>query len=312
MTCSGATSTDVLEQQIPALGKELDLLTISAAGNDVGLSPMLNSCVYQFYMSTENACNKSIAEAQAKIADEAQLYKNVTLLIEAAKPKMNQHHGVIYYTGYAGFFGTDDDLCDNVTWAVWRSLEHTKQYLTLSMRTELNSLVRSVNTILRKAVTASGPSVRFIDYDSRIEAMRGRYCESGVREPDPNRNGLAFYEWNTVDAGENKTELQNCTGGDVPKGSFQGDIGEKINRTLEEHPEWQFDPDKGFVNSTAEGEERQKGVIEDTIRWLLPDSYKRVFHLRPEGHNVVARMIIEDIEKYGPGGVVDMMEMEEL
>ncbi|KAF1851127.1 SGNH hydrolase [Cucurbitaria berberidis CBS 394.84] len=311
LSCSGATSTEILEKQVPALENELDLLTISAGGNDIGLGPILSSCVYQFYMSTEDACQKSMDEARDRIVNETQLYKNVTTLIEATRHNMNQQHGIIYYTGYTAFFGTGDEICDNVTWAVWRSLEYSKQYLTLSMRKELNAMVRSVNAIIRKAVLAAGRNVRFIDYDSQIEAVRGRYCESGVLEPDPNRHGLAFYEWNTVDSGENKTELQNRTGGDVPKGSFQGNIGEQINKTLGEHPEWEFDPHKGFINRTK-GAVGEEGIIEDTVHWLLPDSYKRVFHLRPEGHNIVARMLIEDLEKNGPGIPIDMDEMDEV
>jgi lysophospholipase L1-like esterase len=302
LACSGATSTEILEKQVPALTDNLDLLTISAGGNDIGLTPILSNCVYQFYMSAEDACQKSMDEARARIANETQLFKNVTDLIEAAKPKMNAQHGVIYYTGYAGFFGADDESCDNVTWAVWRNVEWTKQYLKLEMRRDLNDMVRAVNAIIRKAVVAAGPNVRFIDYDSQIEAARGRYCEAGVQEPDPSRIDLAFYEWDTVDHGENRTELQNRTGEDVPKGSFESGIADQINKTLEEHPDWQFDPEKGFVNKTKGGVD-EKGIIGDTLHWLIPDSYKRVFHLRPGGHRIIARMLLEDLERNGKGSV---------
>jgi lysophospholipase L1-like esterase len=306
LACSGATSTEILEKQVPALADNLDLLTISAGGNDIGLTPILSNCVYQFYMSAEDACQKAMDEARARIANETELYKNVTDLIEASKPRMNAEHGMVYYTGYAGFFGTDDETCDNVTWAVWSNVEWTKQYLTLQMRKDLNDMVRSVNAIIRKAVVAAGPNVRFIDYDHVIETSRGRYCEAGVLEPDPSRSDLAFYEWNTVDHGENRTELQNSTGDGVPKGSFEGGIAGEINKTLEEHPDWQFDPDKGFVNKTKGVEE--KGIIGDTLHWLIPDSYKRVFHLRPEGHRIIARMLLEDLERNMPK--VDMVVNE--
>lgn len=69
------------------------------------------------------------------------------------------------------------------------------------MRKDLNAIVRSVNAIIRKAVDSSGLNVHFIDYDSHIEAARGRYCEAGVQEPDPSRPGLVFYEWDTIDTG---------------------------------------------------------------------------------------------------------------
>jgi lysophospholipase L1-like esterase len=298
LACSGATSTEILQKQIPALQDNLDLLTISAGGNDIGLTPILSNCIYQFYMSAEDACQTAISEAQARIANVTELYHNVTLLIEAAKPKMNKEHGVIYYTGYAGFFGAEDEVCDNVTWAVWKDVEWSKQYLKRELRKSLDDMVASVNAILTKAVRDAGERVKFIDYDEQVKKARGRYCEAGVVEPDPSRSGLVFYEWNTVDSGENKTELQNRTGDSVPKGSFEGGIAGEINKTLEEHPDWQFAPDKGFVNKTK-GDVGEKGWLGDSIHWLLPDSYKRVFHMRPEGHRIVARMLVEDLERRG-------------
>jgi len=167
-----------------------------------------------------------------------------------------------------------------------------------------------VNAILHRAVKNAGPSVRFIDYDAQIQSVHGRYCEKDVQEPDPNRLGLAFYEWNTVDTGENKTALQNRTGGDVPKHSFQGGIAKDINKTLEEHPDWQFDPEKGFVNKTR-GDVKNEGWLSDSIHWMLPDSYKRVFHLRPAGHQIIAKMLVEDLQRNGPGRHA-AQEVEEL
>jgi hypothetical protein len=298
LACSGATSTEILQKQIPALENDLDLLTISAGGNDIGLTPILSNCIYQFYMSAEDACETAIQEARARIANETELYHNVTLLIETAKPHMKAQHGMIYYTGYAVFFGADDSTCDNVTWAVWKDVEWSKQYLKRELRKELNDMVSSVNTILRKAVRDADPNARFIDYDAQVQAARGRYCEAGIHEPDPSRSGLVFYEWNTVDTGENKTQLQNRTGDNVPRGSFEGGIAGEINKTLEEHPDWQFDPEKGFVNKTN-GYVGEKGWLGDSIHWLLPDSYKRVFHMRPEGHWIVAKMLLEDLERIG-------------
>ncbi|KZM20131.1 uncharacterized protein EKO05_0002814 [Ascochyta rabiei] len=310
LACSGADTAEILAKQVPALHTNLDLITISAGGNDIGLTPILSNCVYQFYMAGEDACQKSVGEAQEKIGNDTQLYQNVTRLIEATKPYLNSTHGLIHVTGYARFFGTGDDSCDNVTWAVWRNVERHKQYLKLEMRQALNNMVLSVNAVLRRATEAAGPNVHFIDYDARIAALQGRYCELGVHEPDPNRRALVLYEWDTVDRGENKTGLQNSTGDAVPRGSFEGGIAEQINKTLHEHPEWRFDADKGFVDGNGtlvDGE----GIIEDTIHWLIPDSHKRVFHMRPEGHAVVASLILEDLRAYTMSRV-QLAEMDEL
>ncbi|ORY00322.1 SGNH hydrolase-type esterase domain-containing protein [Clohesyomyces aquaticus] len=308
LACTGAASTEIAEKQASALQDDLDLLTISAGGNDVGLTVILNNCIYQFFMAGEDDCDLAIQDARERIANKTQLYKNVTQLFDAVKPKMNKDHGVVYVTGYAGFFGTDDELCNNVTWAVWKAVESSQksQYLTLDRRVALDSLVRSVNIVLRQAAEAAGPNFHFIDYDAHIKASRGRYCESGVLEPAPNRRELDFYEWDTVDTGENRTELQHETGDDVPKGSFEGGIAERINKTLQEHPDWEWDPDKGFVNKSktgvgGKGEEGEMGVVGDTISWMLPDSWKRVFHLRPRAHALIAELILEDLRSREAG-----------
>ena len=141
-----------------------------------------------------------------------------------------------------------------------------RQYLKLDMRRQLDDMVKAVNSVLARAARDSGPNVRFIDYDEHIKRGRGRYCEAGVHEPDPNRLGLSFYEWNTVDTEDNVTELYN-TGDDVRKGSFEGDIAVLVNKTLREHPDWEFDPEKGFVNKSKIGAE---DVVGDIIWWLLP------------------------------------------
>lgn len=294
LACSGAAIGDVLQNQVPALEHNLDLLTISAGGNDIGLSPILNSCIYQFHMDNEDDCRNAVKKAQRKIADEAQLYAKVANLIDAVTPRMNKTHGIIYLTGYAGFFGTDDKMCDNVTWSVWRSVKHEKQFLKLDIREQLNDMVHSVNNIIRTAAEDAGHNVRFIDYNDHIKHRRGRYCEAGVQEPSPNRVNLSFYEWDTVDNAENSSELKR-TGDDVPRGSFEGQIAEWINKTLQEHPDWEFDSDKGAVNKSKI---RPDGLIDDWIWWLLPDNWKRVFHLRPEAHAIVAQLIVDDLEAH--------------
>lgn len=82
-------------------------------------------------MAGEDACQMAIGEVTEKVANDTQLSRNVTRSIEAAKPRLNSNHGVVYVTVYARFFGADDDTCDSVAWAVWRNIEQTKQYLKL-------------------------------------------------------------------------------------------------------------------------------------------------------------------------------------
>jgi lysophospholipase L1-like esterase len=87
LACSGATSTEILEKQVPALNPNLDLLTISAGGNDIGLTPILSDCVYQFYMSASDACETSMAAARAKIANKPNSTRTSPTLYPPPCPK---------------------------------------------------------------------------------------------------------------------------------------------------------------------------------------------------------------------------------
>jgi lysophospholipase L1-like esterase len=46
LACSGATSKDVIDKQVPQLKDKYDLITISAGGNDVGFSDVLKACLF--------------------------------------------------------------------------------------------------------------------------------------------------------------------------------------------------------------------------------------------------------------------------
>lgn len=293
LACSGATSEEVVAKQISALDDDLDIVTVSAGGNDVGLSVIMNHCIYQFFMSNKDNCETALSETWSKIENE--LPGNLTTLLDALKPKVSKRNGTIYYTGYARFFGTDDDTCDSITWAVWSpESESAKQYLTLERRKTMNAMVDAVNKRIRDAVKKAGDHVVFVDYDRYVAKNRGRYCEAGVVEPDPNRLGLYFYEWKTVDAGDNSTAL-SLPGDDVPKGSFEGDIAEWTNRTHQEHPDWKFGPEEDEKIVLRTDKERSSEIIGDTVNWLLPDFWKRVFHLRPMGHLLIANLVLDKI-----------------
>ncbi|KAF2490541.1 SGNH hydrolase [Lophium mytilinum] len=294
LACSGATSEEVLAKQVSALDEDLDVITVSAGGNDVGLSIIMNQCIYQFFMSKTDACENALNETWSKI--EYDLSGNLTALLEALKPKLNEDHGRIYYTGYARFFATDDEICDNVTWAVWSyESQSAKQFLTLERRKIMNDMVQAVNKKIEEAVHKAGDQVIFVDYDSYVAENKGRFCEAGVIEPDPNRNGLCFYEWKTVDPGY--TALRHA-GDDVPKGSFESDIAEWTNKTLQEHPDWKFGPDEE-VGLDAD-KMREEQAIGDTVSWLLPDFWKRVFHLRPAGHLLIAHLLMSKLAETTP------------
>lgn len=295
LSCSGHTSTQVLQTQIPNLPSDIHLLTISAGGNDVGLGSVLSACIYQFYLAGEEECRESVREAVGRIS-EGVVERGVKKVVEAARGRMHPE-GVIYVTGYAEFFAAEDTGCDDVTWAVWKGVPGERQYLSLRLRHALNGLVREVNQVLDRVVREAGERVRFVDYSGRVSELRGRYCEEGVKEPAPNHPGLLFYEWDTVDEEEDGEEVRFVTGEDVPRGSWEAGIAERVERMVREGRGGEWEAGMGLLNRTKMEELGREGVIGDTVHWLLPDSWKRVFHLRPGGHAIVAGMVVEDLER---------------
>lgn len=253
----------------------------------------MNQCVFTFYrIPLIHSCSKSLDAAKSKI--EQDLPGNIEKLLNALKPKLKPG-GKIYYTGYAKFFGTDDRQCDNVSWFVWKNLSPAiellwREYLTLERRQQMNNLVDQVNDALKAAVQKAGGDVVFIDYDQYFQKFQGRFCEVSAPETAANREDLLFYEWNTLNPGED-SGLTRRAGAPVPEGSFEGDIAEAVLNTTNEHPDVQFAPENSepVKPEPGPGGGTERGFFVD---WLIPDSVKRIFHPRPVGYQIIGNLIL--------------------
>jgi hypothetical protein len=300
LSCSGYKSTDMLIKQVPHLKKNLDVLTVSAGGNDVGLGEVLDACIFQWRHGNGLKCEASLNRTQDLIENE--LSANLDALINSLLPKLS-HKGKIYYPGYAQFFG-ESIACNNLSWAVWPRMPPTdKQNLTLARRIQMNDLVDQVNDKIKASVEKAGPRVVFIDWDWVFIQAKGRFCESPYIEPAPDRKGLLFFEWNTLDDGDDP-DLLIRPYDPVPEDSFEGDIGKWVLETLMEYPDIEFGPlgDDPMLLSeeaknNAESQNRFKAQLgfEDAVFWFLPDSWKRVFHPRALGHHLIADMILHEM-----------------
>lgn len=279
MGCSGVTSSQVLKQQIPRLEDDLDIITVSAGGNDVVLGPVLDSCIFQWRRGTNQGCEKALNHTQELIDNE--LSSNLDTLLQALLAKLSPE-GTIYYPGYTQFFG-DSRFCDNVTWSVWpRMAEKDKQRLTAKRRAHMNSMVAQVNDKILNATKHAGTRVVYVDFDWAFEQVNGRFCEEGVEEPDPDRAGLLYFEWMTLDDGEDPHLIIN-PGDPVPADSFEGSIGNWVLETLDQKPDWkEFGPAGSSMvlitdavvdaaKSNAADFRTQMG-LDDLIFWFLPDS----------------------------------------
>lgn len=67
VACSGATTANVMADQIDSVEAGTDVVTLTVGGNDIGFVPVLTECAQPFWSSN---CNGAIDTAEAKIRDE--------------------------------------------------------------------------------------------------------------------------------------------------------------------------------------------------------------------------------------------------
>jgi lysophospholipase L1-like esterase len=65
VACSGATTDDVLRDQVSALRSGTDLVSITVGGNDAGFAPTVISCV----LAGDSACTSAVRLARTYISD---------------------------------------------------------------------------------------------------------------------------------------------------------------------------------------------------------------------------------------------------
>jgi lysophospholipase L1-like esterase len=66
VACSGATTQDVVSEQLGALDAKTTYATVSVGGNDIGFTDLISACV----SGGESVCAAAVATAESAIADE--------------------------------------------------------------------------------------------------------------------------------------------------------------------------------------------------------------------------------------------------
>lgn len=95
------------------------LITLSAGGNDVGLSKILNACIFG-WSPIPAECMTTTAKSQKIIDNE--LAGNLKDLYTAAKTKLGtdpKNPGKIYVTGYGKYFNADTTQCNTRNRLFW-------------------------------------------------------------------------------------------------------------------------------------------------------------------------------------------------
>ncbi|THC88424.1 hypothetical protein EYZ11_012126 [Aspergillus tanneri] len=309
-SCSGAVIDNVINDQIPNISGNQQVILLSAGGNDAELSNILNQCIFQWAVFNPNqvnaaktaaladpkyawaktfdwdslglGCDGQLARTKKLIAGDA-FSKSLDSVISAAKAKLGSDWSTWIYKLYNLFQDTEK--------------------LTKGHRKTMNDLVDAVNSQISAAVKRAGDKVKFVDYDSYVGHFNGRFCEDGVDEStveSNTRTGLMFYELNTWDPlGRNpwKRSVDNPL-----EGTFEGSVNQLAQITLLMDPGAQLS-DQALISDASTASITVSDVVllssaavpDIEIPNILPDGYGRVFHPQILLHQLIAELVIYEI-----------------
>ncbi|KAH0547495.1 hypothetical protein GP486_008434, partial [Trichoglossum hirsutum] len=198
IACTGATTGDVLKNQVPSIDQAADFISVTMGGNNIGFGNIVNGCVYRFNGPFAPNCDDALTSAERAINDDNVLLNPVSDAIRGMLARAP--NAMVSLTGYAMFWNATTTQCDTVSWNYWNVPGATK--MTRAVRQKMNDLLVSTNGKLNTAVQNLNRDfpgrVSFIDYDAAFEGHR--FCEEGVIEPQKSgedRSNTYFFQLNT-------------------------------------------------------------------------------------------------------------------
>jgi hypothetical protein len=180
LACGGASTTSVLQGQVPRIG-DSQIVTLTVGGNEVDFVAILNECIYKW--RPFSTCEKELHRSRSLI-ESGKFIDDFNKLVKGAVQAL-QPGSRLLVTGYAKFFNQDTDHCSHISF----SKKDPDNMLTRPLRTKLNDLISRLNDVIEAAAEAHG--AEYIDIDVVFEGHR--FCEDGVPEPAPDWVGTWFF-----------------------------------------------------------------------------------------------------------------------
>lgn len=182
LACGGASSSSVLATQVPYVGADTDVVTVTVGGNEVDFFVVLNACVHEWFPGGD--CEGELVRAREAVQSDAFL-RRYGEMVRGLRARMEgEGKGRVLLTGYARFFNESTVQCDHASF----SRRDPERYLTRGLRTRFNAIVGMLNDVIR--ATAEAHEVEYVDIDELFDGHR--FCEEGVKEPS-NTNQTWFF-----------------------------------------------------------------------------------------------------------------------
>ncbi|GAB1203988.1 hypothetical protein APSETT445_002636 [Aspergillus pseudonomiae] len=309
LACTGAKSREILEQA-KKLDNDMDLVVLTAGGNDLCLIDVLKDCIFLAY--NEKSCESAIkrAKTNAEYILEPALE---SILVELEK-HMNPNSGVVVFASYAQFFHDldteTDDCARHNNWAFpaiggpFNSLP-----VDLRRRKEYNELVKITNMGIEKTIDKMRERgvkyrLRFADWDGWASEPRvaGQFCWPGStgEYPDPEQPNLQFFKPDTKKkAIHDEVKKRDMT---VGNGQLEPAVSYGANGSLYDPLDTSANPATEAIHLLSDRNPvtRDEGGCQaflDKRSWgsKLPNRWGKWFHPNDKGHLTIASFVLNEI-----------------
>ncbi|KAK4154119.1 SGNH hydrolase-type esterase domain-containing protein [Chaetomidium leptoderma] len=205
--CTGDQTWQIYDQ-INKLQGNLDLVTLTAGGNDLCLVDIIKDCiVLAFY--DEATCTAILEKAEQNLQNI--MRNNIKEMLLALNSKMASN-GIVVYNSYARFFNTDNEKCaTDQDWGLfpwvgytWLGIRSIPLPLTIARRQRFNALTGALNDMIRDVVHDVADEVNykvgFSNWDLwPSEGVDGQMCSpsSSGAYPDRKQPDLVFFKPDT-------------------------------------------------------------------------------------------------------------------
>ncbi|RAH43027.1 SGNH/GDSL hydrolase family protein [Aspergillus brunneoviolaceus CBS 621.78] len=136
--CSGARTRQIFEQ-VKSLSTNLDIVVISAGGNDLCLADIIKTCIFQ-PVQGEDKCQEVLDLAQHNIDT---LKPNIREIIDILRYKLS-YNGMIVWVLYGQFFNLENEECSTKhDWSFPSHLNQTSKHNITCFHSDSQSNLRA-------------------------------------------------------------------------------------------------------------------------------------------------------------------------
>ncbi|KFZ19849.1 hypothetical protein V501_00466 [Pseudogymnoascus sp. VKM F-4519 (FW-2642)] len=273
--CSGAISMGIFDQ-INALDDDQDVVILTAGGNDLCLSKIIDKCIAGAATS-DDACDAAIKHAQDALGSGGYFKDNIKDVLTAIDSKMAKN-GIVVQVLYAQYFNDKTDACTSEDWQIIDLDAGAGVSLSKKRRTQFNSLVVDTNKAIKEVVeevAADAKTMTLVtaDWDVWAPLTGGQFCEPDA-SPDPeddSNNNVMFFKLFTGKTPPLESRSLNTMRYDNDTSSVPEPYLSKMSKR---------DPvDPGCGSSSLS----------------LPDWIGKIFHPNGLGHEVIAAFALDAI-----------------